>query len=358
MTRTLSAAPIAVVLMWSAGVAPAPADAGMPAVIQKYRFETMTMGTYASVTIVAPDSAWAADAAHEAHAALWAVDSLMSNWTDTSEIARINRELGPSAIPVEPEVGDVIALALDVWQASQGAFDVTVEPLVRAWGFLGGRPAVPSPGDLRGALALVGSQHVDFDRVGRTIATDLPGVSIDLGGIAKGHGVDRAAGRLVARGVHDALVDVSGNMMALGHPMGRDAWVIGVRDPRGEVDYIARLSIRDRAIATSGAYEQFVVADGRTYGHILDPRTGWPADGLTSTTVLAPTAAEADAWSTAFFVLGLDGAREVLSENPELTVVLVAEDDDGREHVWISPSLADAFEPEPSLTGRFEVSTL
>lgn len=307
-----------------------------------------TMGTYAQVMVVSSDSLATIEPARSAHRALQRVDSLMSNWTDVSEVARINREAATHAVLVEPQVSRVIATAVLVGRLSEGAFDITVEPLVRAWGFLGGPKRVPSEAEARAAAELIGPRRLAFDPVAHTIRFAKPGVRIDLGGIAKGYAVDCAAESLLAHGVRDALVDVSGNMRALGAPAGAPSWRIGVRDPRDRVPSLGRVSLSGGAIATSGKYEQFVAQDGRTYGHILDPRTGRPAEGLIAVTVLAPSAMLADAWGTALFVLGLDEARRVAASDPGLDAILVEPGASGRDTLWIERSLESVFQLDPA----------
>jgi thiamine biosynthesis lipoprotein len=200
----------------------------------------------------------------------------------------------------------------------------------------------------------VGIKWLDFDAATRSLRFRKHGVRIDLGGIAKGYGVDAAAEELQARHVTDALVDLSGNMLALGHPMERDRWKIGIRDPRGAMAHFATLSLRDCAVATSGIYEQFVAKDGRTYGHIMDPRTGRPADGLISVTVIAPTAMAADAWGTALFVLGPNDGKAKAKESAEIGAVLV-EPGDGLDIVWVEEALRETFELEPEAARLFDV---
>lgn len=302
-----------------------------------------TMGTSAHVSLVRPtppgsdhpgDRSVADSLLLLASREFYRVDSLMSNWTETSEVARINRELGEAPLGIHPEVATVIAYGLQVGEESNGAFDLTVEPLVRLWGFLGGSPALPAHREIRGTLRLVDYRRLrleegalslrrrsdpSVERLG--VPRDRP--RIDLGGIAKGYGVDCAAGVLRAAGIRDALIEISGNMAAVGHPPGRDAWRIGVRDPRDRMVSLGEIQLRDRAISTSGQYEQFVAVNGEAYGHILDPRTGWPVSGVLGTTVIAPTAMAADAWSTAFLVLGPREARRLAKERSDLDLILV-----------------------------------
>ncbi len=319
------------------------------------RWSTPVMGTTATVAIATPDSTHAWPAAHLALGAMAAVDSLMSNWTQTSEVARINRLAGAQVIRTHPEVSRVLGFALEVGQQSGGAFDVTVEPLVRLWGFLGGRPQLPDAGAIEALLPTVGQQFVQLDAERNTLRFDRPELKIDLGGVAKGYGADRAAARLVGAGVENFLVDISGNMVARGHPAQRDSWTVGVRDPADVTPYFARLQLHNQAVATSGNYEQFVSANGQRFGHILDPRTGWPVSELVSVTVVAPTAMEADAWATAICVLGPKEGRALVSNSDTLRAILIARAPNDAFFVWIDQRLSPAFTLEPRAETRFLV---
>lgn len=308
-----------------------------------HRFPVRTMGTEAGVAVAGPDSATLARRVAPALAVFGFVDSLLTNWTETSEVARINRTLDATPRPLHPDAAHVVDTALRIGVASGGAFDITVEPLVRTWGFLDGTPRIPDPAEIQAALARTGQHHLRWDATSRTLATDLPGLRIDLGGIAKGFAVDRVTQSLTDAGVEAALIDLSGNMRGLGRPPGREAWTVGVRDPADRVPWFATLRLDGDAVATSADYEQFVAADGRRYGHILDPRTGWPAEGLAAVTVLAPTALEADAWATALFASGPEAARALAGARPGIHAILVHRATGGVMDVWVESSLGDRF---------------
>lgn len=307
-----------------------------------------TMGTYGRVTLVTDDSAAAWGVAAIALAELRRVDSLMSNWTTTSEVARLNREAGTKETRVHPEVGRVLQAALVLWKESGGAYDITVEPLVRAWGFLGGPRRVPSEAEIQAALAHVGAQRVHYAPETRMLRFDDPLTRIDLGGIAKGYAVDVAARSLVARGVRNALVDLSGNMFAMGSPPGASGWRIGIRDPRDRIPFLARLTLHGEGISTSGQYEQFVAVNGRTYGHIMDPRTGWPVQGLNAVTVVSPSAMECDGWDTPLFVLGLDEARRRAKALGDLSAILIQPGTGSVDTMWVEETLRDRLILEPA----------
>lgn len=344
---------LAAALLGMAAIAASPGDPARRAVT----YPTRTMGTYANAILVTADSAAGAADARVVHRVLARVDSLMSNWTTTSEVARINRVAGVKTTRVEPEVATVLAASLRMWRQSDGAFDITVEPLVRLWGFLGGPRRVPSEHEIAAVLPRVGAARVRFDPRARTVRFGRRDLRIDLGGIAKGYGVEVAAESLRARGVTDALVDLSGNMHALGHAPDADGWRIGIRDPRDRMQYFARLTLHDESVSTSGQYEQFVAANGKTYGHILNPRTGHPVEGLISVTVVAASAFVTDAWDTPLFVLGPSKAKTKAKANPGIAVVLVQPGAAGVDTVWVEAELKDRFhllaEAEPLFAVRY-----
>jgi len=355
LSDLLRACPLSAVLALAGAAGAADHPGGIGPAPRAVTWVGRTMGTYVRVSIVTPDSAANQARAARALAVFTRLDSLMSNWTTTSEVARVNRVAGREATEVHPEVARVIEKALEVHGASAGAFDITVEPLIRLWGFLGGKPAVPDSAAAAECARHVGARHLTWDAAHRSIRFADASDRIDLGGIAKGYAVDRAAESLVASGVTDALVDLSGNMLALGHPAGAEDWRIGIRDPRDRIPHFARLALAPGGISTSGKYEQFVSAGGRTYGHILDPRTGRPADGAISVTVLAPTAMDADAWSTALFVLGPEEAMRTARERSDLAAILVVPGEGGRDIVWVERALRHRFTLEPAAERIFEV---
>ncbi len=161
-------------------------------------------------------------------------------------------------------------------------------------------------------------------------------------------------GILRARGVNDALVDASGNMMSSGHPPASAHWRIGLRDPRDRVPYFARVWLDDDAISTSANYEQFVAQDGRRYGHILDPRTGRPASGLLAVTVIAPDATTSDTWDTPLYVLGLEGAKQLARERADVSAILV-QPGAGVDTVWVESALQPRFTLESAARALFVV---
>ncbi|MBU8920767.1 MAG: FAD:protein FMN transferase [Bacteroidales bacterium] len=293
--------------------------------------ETFVMGSKCVISIYGMKEDEAAAIAGTAFHELARIDGLMSNWRDDSELSLLNN--GPKNIPIEisEELFEIIERSIYYSGLTEGAFDVTARPLIRLWGFQrkDGElllEKIPSEESISRTLPYVGSDRVILDRDSLTVT--LPaGMQIDLAGIGKGYGVDRCVKILRGAGVNSALVNLSGNMYAIGTPPGREGWLIGIREPHGESGIVGKILMTDEAIATSGNYENFVILGGRKYGHIIDPRTGMTVDHLLSVTVVAPSAIESDALSTGLFVLGPVASRKLSETLPGVRVAFALIDD-------------------------------
>jgi thiamine biosynthesis lipoprotein len=270
------------------------------------------MGTLATLTAVAHDEAAATAAVEAGYARLEDVNRLMSDYIADSEIGRLNRLPAGTPVPVAAETWACIRRALEVWRASGGAFDVTCRPLVSLWKQAGAQGRLPTAEQIAAVRALVGCDRIVMDETSRTVALPAAGMQIDLGGIAKGQALDLAAAAMRNRGARGALVDVGGDVVAVGTRPDGQPWRVGVKDPfRQGIVLVLRLS--DRAVATSGVQQRFHEIGGRRYSHIIDPRTGWPATQAPSVTVIAADGITADAWATAFSVLSVSEGRELIS---------------------------------------------
>jgi thiamine biosynthesis lipoprotein len=272
------------------------------------------MGTRYTVRIAGEPLATAAREAARAaiEAELGTVDRLMSTWRDDSEISRFNRLPVGEAMPLSAEAREVLEEALRVSAVSDGAFDVTVAPLVRAWGFgSGGRmPRLPDEEEIERLRARVGRDAIVLDEVTGSIRKARGGVECDLSAIAPGFASDRIAAALVRLGHRHALVDVGGEIRAVGERAPGRPWRVAVAAPDGGRPGV-RVALRDGALATSGDYRDFWVDEtGGRHGHVLDPRSGRPlTHDLASVSVVRPTAMEADALATALLVLGWEDGR-------------------------------------------------
>jgi thiamine biosynthesis lipoprotein len=287
-----------------------------------------TMGTRVELLVPAAQQG----AAEEVRAAFGEANAQMSTYLEASAISRVNRAAGQGPVPAPAELRAVVARGLEISRLSDGAFDVSWAALHGLWDFRAARPRVPSAVEIAARVPLVDYRQVVVDPAAGTIALRRPGMRIDLGGIAKGFALDRAAARLRQRGVRSFLISGGGQVIAGGR-RGDRPWRVGIRDPRGPIaDSCASLDFGDASISTSGDYERFFEQGGVRYHHILDPRTGRPARaGLRSATVLAAEGTTADALSTAVIVLGKDRGLALMRRIPGVEAVLI--DDAGQAHV-------------------------
>jgi thiamine biosynthesis lipoprotein len=241
------------------------------------------------------------------------IDRLMSHYKADSPLSRVNREAAQHPVTVEPELFDFIVDAMRYHRDSDGAFDITVGPLMKAWGFFRGEGHMPAEDELAAARRHVGGGHVTLNSVSKTIAFDDAGVELDLGGIAKGYAVDRAVDVLRRREIAAALVSAGGSTIyALGAPPGADGWDVALQDPIDSRKVALAVRLKDRAISVAGSSEKAFEVDGVRYSHIMDPRTGRPAQGVLSVAVLTNSGTAGDALDNAFFVLGPERSRAYL----------------------------------------------
>lgn len=273
------------------------------------------MGTLAEIGVVHRDGRYAQGAIDAAIAELRAVDRTMTRFDDESEVGRANRTAAVAPVPVGPATAEVVAAALLWAEASEGAFDPTLGRAVALWD-VGHRSTPPPAGELRrfAGAGLYRSLELGERGGAPVVAYHDPSIALDLGGIAKGYGVDRAVAALRDWGIAHALVNVGGDLYALGVSEDGDPWQVGVRDPDDAGKLAASFEISDRAVATSGDYEQYFEHGGRRYHHLLDPRTGEPRNGgVRSLTVAADRCITADAAGTAVFGEQAEAARRTIA---------------------------------------------
>ncbi|MFQ5862085.1 MAG: FAD:protein FMN transferase [Candidatus Brocadiales bacterium] len=313
----------------------------------------LVMGTYAEISVYGSNKESAAQAVNEAFEEMDRLDGLMSNYKPTSELSRINREAPQTPTSCDPELLRVIEESLGYSTLTKGAFDITVEPLVSKWGFYDGKVRVPDAKEVESILPAVSYENINIQGYGdsKLISFRHPGTRIDLGGIGKGYAVDRAVEVLKRWGITSALVNLGGNIYALGHPPGARAWKVGVQHPRQKNVLLGYLHLENIGIATSGDYERFFTVDGKRYSHIIDPRTGMPAQGVVSVTVVASSATEADALSTGAFILGLEQGVELLENRDGVGGIITYEDDGGEVNFELTESLEKLFKKEVTMAG-------
>ena len=233
------------------------------------------------------------------------IDSMLSNYRKDSEWSRVNREAAEQPVAVSRELFRLLAACNGYSRASDGAFDITVGPLLKVWGFYKSSGRLPHRAEIRMALAKTGYKSLILDAEAQTVRFAKPGMEIDPGGIGKGYAIDRMVRVLETAGIRSALISGGGSsIFGLGVPPGMEGWKVKIRDPKSPGKTIEEVLLNNESMSTSGNYVKFFHAGEKLYGHIFDPRTGYPAEGAVSVSVIAPHTLDSEAWTKPFFILG------------------------------------------------------
>jgi thiamine biosynthesis lipoprotein len=254
------------------------------------------------------------------------LEDQLTVYRDTSEVSGLNRWAARRAVPVSTRLLGLLRQAAAISEETEGAFDVTTGSLIKVWGFFRGPRRVPTEVERQQALACVGMRHVSLGP--SSVRFLRPGLELNLGSIGKGHALDHVADMMRHKwGIRSGLLHGGySSVYAMGSQPGDEmGWEVGIRHPWRPEQGLAVVRLRDRALGNSAATYQHLEHDDRKLGHVLDPRTGWPASGIASASVLAPTAAEADALSTAFYVGGVELAERYCENHPEVAAILLPE---------------------------------
>ena len=265
------------------------------------------------------------------------LESLVSVTDANSELYAIN-QTGSGTLT--GKASSLMEQALEICRRTDGALDLSIYPIVRAWGFTTGSYQVPDEAEIQALLPLVDYRKIQYDAATGTVTVTLPeGMEIDLGSVAKGYAGQLAAQMLREHGVQSALLNLGGNVQTVGTKPDGSPWQIGIKDPQGE-DAMMVLSVEDQAVVTSGGYERYFEQDGQTYWHIMDPSTGHPADsGLISVTIVGDEGVVCDGLSTALFVMGLEKAADLWAQSGDFEAVFVT----ASGEVYITEGLRDRF---------------
>ncbi len=281
--------------------------------LHRHEASRMSMACLYTIEMYGPDADALPKIANEALDEVDRIDRLMSNYKPDSALSRINAEAARHPVRVDRELFEFLVMATAYNRDSDGAFDITVGPLMKAWGFFLAEGRMPSTSELAAARRHVGSNHVTLNREQGTIAFDTEGVELDLGGIAKGYAVDRVINVLKGRKIAAGLVSAGGSTIyGLGAPPAGAGWDVQIQDPLQAGKVATSVQLKDRALSVAGTSEKFFEAGGVRYSHIMDPRTGSPVQGVLSVAVLTSSGAAGDALDDAFFVLGPERSRAYL----------------------------------------------
>jgi len=264
------------------------------------------MGSTYSVILYGVERARLESAVDSAFEEVRRLDRMLSNYRRDSELSEVNRYAAERPVKVTPELFGLLSACLEYSRRSEGAFDISVGPLMKVWGFYKGSGRLPGKPEVARALGGVGYRKILLDPDSRTVRFAQAGVELDPGGIGKGYAVDRMVEALKENGITSALISAGGSSIyGLGAPGSQpQGWEVKVRHPKDARKTVQQLYLKDQSLSTSGSYEKFFVAEGKTYSHIMDPRTGFPAPGMLSVSVIAPRSLDSEAWAKPCFILG------------------------------------------------------
>jgi thiamine biosynthesis lipoprotein len=288
------------------------------------------MGTLANAVAIADDADTSVQCVKAVFDQLRGIDDLMSDFIQDSEISKVNQNAATAPVKVSDATFEVLKRALDFSKATEGAFDITVGPLVDLWRSAAEANSTPSEEQISQAREKVGYEKLILDPNEMTVQFAIEGMRLDLGGIAKGYAIDKAIEAMQKLGALGGMVDLGGDIRCFGiPPKKRDTWLIGLDDPRHPQDILTAaepllvIKLNDTAIATSGDYQRFAWIQGRKYSHIYDRKTGYSSKDLSSVTIIANNATDADALATAVSVMGPEKGLELIENIPDTEAILI-----------------------------------
>jgi thiamine biosynthesis lipoprotein len=288
------------------------------------------MGTFAHIVAVAQNAGTAKNCIRAALEEIHKVDNLMSDYKSDSDISRVNREAYEKPVQVSKSTFEVLQRSIGFSKMTDGAFDITVGPLVALFREAKETKVAPSEEQIAQAKSTVGFEKLKLDSENRTVQFSEKGMLLDLGGIAKGYAIDKSIEAAQRCGAVGAMVDIGGDVRCFGlPPKGRDHWLIGLQDPNSAIEGMEGgglrlvLKVINEAVATSGDYQQFVIIEGKRYSHIMNRRTGKSAESLSSVTIIADNATDADALATAVSVMGAEKGLALIEKLPNTESILI-----------------------------------
>lgn len=315
--------------------------------MQEYTGENFIMDTLIRISVYSLDEKLGQNALEQAFSEFARINTLTDKFApqnlpdpEASDVYRINENAGVKPVPVSDDTMAMLEESRYFSQLSDGAFDVSIGPLVDLWGFGKEKYHLPLEKELEEKLALVGYHRILLNKEKKTVFLPKEGMKIDLGGIAKGYATDRAVQKLREMGIKHAMINAGGNVYGLGPKPDGSPWRVGIQDPRDKNQIISILSIQDMAVVTSGDYERYFIQDGTRYHHILDPANGKPAREIMTTTIVSPSATNADIYSTALFILGSDRGAALSKKHRDIGTVFV----DVKGNITFSNKLKDQIE--------------
>ncbi len=294
---------------------------------QIYKRTLKLMGSRFDITVIADDSLQAHKYIDVAVAEITRIEKLISEWDPSTQTSAINKNAGIKPVKVDQELFNLIERSIAISKLTDGAFDISYASMDKIWKFDGSMTKMPSEEAIKSSVSKIGYQNIILNKEEMTVFLKYPGMKIGFGAIGKGYSADKAKALLISQGVKGGIINASGDMNTWGkQPNGND-WKVAITNPFDKNKAFALLPIKEGAVVTSGDYEKYVTFNGKRYAHIIDPRTGYPATGVISTTVFAGSAELADALATSLFVMGVDAGINRINQLPNVECIII--DDKG-----------------------------
>lgn len=286
------------------------------------------MGSRYEITVVATNQEEGDRYIDMAVSEISRIEKIISSWDPNSQTSAINNNAGIAPVKVDPELFHLIERAIQISKITDGAFDISYAAMDKIWKFDGSLQEMPDEETIRNSVAKVGYKNIILNKDASTVFLKLPGMKIGFGAIGKGYSADMAKDLLMKNGVTAGMINASGDLNCWGKKPDGSPWLVGITNPLNKNKVFSWFPIENSAVVTSGDYEKFVVLNGKRYAHIIDPRTGIPASGLTSVSIFAPKAELADALATSVFVMGIETGIDLVNQLKGIECVIV--DDQGK----------------------------
>lgn len=288
------------------------------------------LGSPLEITVVAQDTIQGNQYIDMAIAEVKRIENLISDWIPSSQISKVNQNAGIKAIKVDKEVFDLVGRAIKVSQITSGAFDISYASMDKIWKFDGSMKAMPTEEAIKKSVSKIGYKNIILDSKEQTIFLKIGGMKLGLGGIGQGYIADKVKELLQTKGCVSGIVNVSGDINTWGKQVDGKSWTVAIVNPMNKNKIFATFPLENSAVETSGSYEKFVFFNGIRYSHIIDPRTGYPAQGIVSVSVFAKQTEIADALATGIFVLGVEVGLDLVNQMKGIQCIIV--DDKGKIH--------------------------
>jgi FAD:protein FMN transferase len=296
----------------------------------EYKRKVSMLGSPFEITVVAKDSVEGKQFTDLAINEVKRIENQISDWIPTTQISLVNKNAGIQAVKVDSEVFELVARAIKISVITDGAFDISYASMDKIWKFDGSMTVMPTEEAIKKSVAKIGFKNIVMNKEDQSIFLKLSGMKLGLGGIGQGYIADKVKAVLVANGCNSGIVNVSGDINAWGKQINQKPWTVGIINPMNKNKVFATFPLENSSVETSGNYEKYVIFNGIRYSHIIDPRTGYPTQGVVSVSVFAKQTEIADALATGIFVLGVEVGLDLVNQLKGIECIIV--DDKGKIH--------------------------